>query len=83
MAEVLQFTRDGAIGRLTINRPEKRNMLTLAQLAELNQMLGKAGADRELKAIVVSGAGADFCRGRDPPARRRMRRPRRSPSAAR
>ena len=66
MAEALQFTRDGAIGRLTINRPEKQNMLTLAQLAELNQMLGKAGTDRELKAIVISGAGADFCRGRDP-----------------
>jgi enoyl-CoA hydratase/carnithine racemase len=66
MADVLQFTRDGAIGRLTINRPEKQNMLTLAQLAELNQMLGKVGVDKELKAVVVGGAGADFCRGRDP-----------------
>jgi len=55
VADVLQFTRDGAIGRLTINRPEKQNMLTLAQLAELNQMLGKAGTDRELKAIVSAG----------------------------
>lgn len=66
MAEALQFTRDGAIGRLTINRPEKQNMLTLAQLLELNQMLAKAGTDPALKAIVIAGAGADFCRGRDP-----------------
>ena len=66
MADVLHFIKDGAIGRLTVNRPDKGNMLTLAHLAEINQMLAKAGADRELKAIVVSGAGADFCRGRDP-----------------
>jgi enoyl-CoA hydratase/carnithine racemase len=66
MTDGLTFHQDGAVARLTIDRPDAGNMLTLAMVSELADMVAGAGADGATRAIVLSGAGDDFCRGRDP-----------------
>lgn len=60
--------RDGAVLRLTINRPERRNAMSTAVIEGLTQALANANAngDRELRAIVLQGVGdAAFCSGAD------------------
>lgn len=66
MSTAFDVRQDGAVVRVTINRPDKGNMLTLAMVDELADLVGKAGADQNTNAIVLSGAGKEFCRGRDP-----------------
>ncbi|MGH9875590.1 MAG: enoyl-CoA hydratase/isomerase family protein [Pyrinomonadaceae bacterium] len=56
---------DGAVARLTLNRPEKRNALNEAVIAGLKSSLAKASADAAVRVIVISGAGSDFCSGAD------------------
>jgi methylglutaconyl-CoA hydratase len=64
MSELLT-TDDGPIRYLILNRPEKRNALNDALVAALKQALLKADADDNLRAIVIKGAGKDFCSGAD------------------
>ena len=68
MTDKLRFTRDGAIARLTIDRPDIGNLLTLGMVREMTAMVAEAGADPAVKAIVLAGNGDDFCKGRDPAA---------------
>lgn len=56
---------DGAIARITLNRPEKRNALNAALVLGLNEFLRQANDDPAVRVIVISGAGADFCSGAD------------------
>ena len=51
--------------RITLNRPEKRNALSFALLAELSQALWDADADREVHAVILRGAGLAFSAGYD------------------
>ena len=64
MSEVLVAT-DGAIRTLTLNRPDKRNALNDGLIATLKVALNEADADESLRAIVICGAGNDFCSGAD------------------
>jgi methylglutaconyl-CoA hydratase len=64
MSELL-ITTDGAIRYLTLNRPEKRNALNESLVAALKRSLLDADADENLRAIVINGAGKDFCSGAD------------------
>jgi methylglutaconyl-CoA hydratase len=50
---------------LTLNRPEKRNALNDELIAGLKDALGEADADESLRAVVIRGAGKDFCSGAD------------------
>ena len=59
------FSVDGAIARITLNRPEKRNALNDALITGIKQGLRKAAADENVRVIVISGAGKDFCSGAD------------------
>jgi cyclohexa-1,5-dienecarbonyl-CoA hydratase len=60
----VRYTRDGGIGRLVIDRPPV-NVLDLATLEALQAALAKAGADRKLKVLALSGAGRAFSAGVD------------------
>ena len=51
--------------RITLNRPEKRNALSLALLEQLHEALWDADADREVHAVIVRGAGKCFSAGYD------------------
>lgn len=56
---------DGAIARITLNRPEKRNALNEALIANLKSNLRQANDDAAVRVVVISGAGRDFCSGAD------------------
>src|SRR5205085_1797258 len=57
-------TQDG-IRTIELNRPEKRNALNDELIAALKDALRNADADASLRAIVIRGAGKDFCSGAD------------------
>jgi methylglutaconyl-CoA hydratase len=59
------YSLDGAIARVTLNRPEKRNALNDAVISGIKEGLTKAGRDENVRAVVISGAGKDFCSGAD------------------
>lgn len=58
-------TRDGAILRITLNRPNRRNTLTHQMIDVLVAELSAAATDDELRAVHICGAGDDFCAGSD------------------
>src|SRR6266478_5347791 len=55
----------GSIATLTLNRPDKRNALNEAIIEQLKILLRKASDDSSIIAIIITGAGADFCSGVD------------------
>jgi enoyl-CoA hydratase/carnithine racemase len=56
--------RDG-IAAVTLNRPEKRNALSLEVMQELIATFEAVGADRSVKVVVLRGVGAAFSAGHD------------------
>jgi len=61
---VLYEVRDG-VARITLNRPAKRNALNDELISSLKALLRRANDDEEVIAIVLAGAGSDFCSGAD------------------
>ncbi|HQU85925.1 MAG TPA: enoyl-CoA hydratase/isomerase family protein [Pyrinomonadaceae bacterium] len=64
MSEVLTEIKDSILF-ITLNRPDKRNALNDALINSLKDELKKADADENLRAVVIKGAGKDFCSGAD------------------
>jgi 2-(1,2-epoxy-1,2-dihydrophenyl)acetyl-CoA isomerase len=58
-------TLDQGVATITINRPERRNAVTQEVLGELLDAFTQAGNDETVRAIVLTGAGKDFCSGQD------------------
>jgi enoyl-CoA hydratase/carnithine racemase len=63
--EYILFEADGAIARVTMNRPEKRNALSLAHMQELTGCLKAIGEAKEARVVVLAGNGPAFCAGHD------------------
>lgn len=63
-APLITSLADGVL-RLTMNRPESRNALSLELSAALNDALRAAQAEREVRVVVLTGAGGAFCAGGD------------------
>ncbi len=63
--ENILFEGDGDIARVTMNRPEKRNALSLAHMRELIDCLKAVGEGGEAHVVVLSGNGPAFCAGHD------------------
>lgn len=61
---VVSYSADGAVGRLTISRPERRNALNHAALDELHDGVRRATAEG-VRAVVLTGAADQFCSGAD------------------
>ena len=55
----------GKVGVITLNRPERKNPLTFESYAELRDLFLRLQKENEIKAIVISGAGGNFCSGGD------------------
>jgi methylglutaconyl-CoA hydratase len=55
----------GAIGTVVLNRPQRRNALTRAMLAQLAQALSDLHLEKRVRAIVLTGSGSAFCAGMD------------------
>jgi enoyl-CoA hydratase/carnithine racemase len=60
-----QWRQEGRVGVVTLNRPERKNPLTFDSYAELRDLFRALVAVREIRAIVVTGAGGNFCSGGD------------------
>jgi enoyl-CoA hydratase/carnithine racemase len=63
--ENVRILLDGPVLHIEINRPEKRNSLTMPMFTALTEGLQRADAVAEVRAILVSGAGSTFCAGHD------------------
>lgn len=61
----LLVTADGAAARIMLNRPEKRNALSLELMEELITALREASAEAATRVIVIEGAGPAFSAGHD------------------
>ncbi|MCG3162567.1 MAG: putative enoyl-CoA hydratase echA8 [Acidobacteria bacterium] len=53
------------VARVTLNRPERRNALSLALMRELTACLREIGASNEIRAVILSAAGSVFSSGHD------------------
>ena len=59
----ITLAREGAIARLTLNRPERRNALTHAMMVELEDAFDCVRNDFDCRLLVLRGAGGHFCAG--------------------
>ena len=63
--ETVLYSVDGRIAKLVLNRPDKKNALNQEMIAELKNGLVRASTEQTIRAIVITGAGKDFCSGAD------------------
>lgn len=65
MSDSITYTRRERIGTIVIDRPEKKNAMTYAMLAEFTRLVGEAGSDPDISVLVVTGVPGSFCAGTD------------------
>lgn len=65
MSAVLSVKRQGEVALVTLNRPEKRNALSIELREEIGAAFGKISGDEKVAAVVLTGAGTAFCSGMD------------------
>jgi enoyl-CoA hydratase/carnithine racemase len=65
MSEHVQVERDGDCLSITLNRPERRNAITVAMYAALADAIESAADDPSLRLITLQGRGEDFTAGND------------------
>jgi enoyl-CoA hydratase/carnithine racemase len=63
--ELTTFDQTSGIGTITLNHPEKRNALSLDMLKELNDLLDNLKNNKDVKVVIVRGAGKIFSSGHD------------------
>ena len=63
--ENICFESDGNIALVTLNRPQRRNALSLALMQELIACLEEIGSRRELRAVILAATGSAFSAGHD------------------
>ncbi len=63
--EQLSYEEDGPVARITLNRPERRNALSMQLSDELTAALERVRDSGALKVLVIGGAGETFCAGDD------------------
>jgi enoyl-CoA hydratase/carnithine racemase len=60
-----QASTDGRVATITLDRPEKKNPLTFDSYAELRDLFRGLAAAEDVRAVVLTGAGTNFCSGGD------------------
>jgi enoyl-CoA hydratase len=63
--ETLTYERDGRVARITLDRPERGNGITLEMPRELAACVERANLDPEVHVIALAGNGSGFCGGYD------------------
>ena len=64
-SEIVLYSAQSGIVRITLNRPDKKNALNDAMIAALKGALRRADQDETVRVIIISGSGSDFCSGAD------------------
>jgi enoyl-CoA hydratase/carnithine racemase len=65
VAGLLSIDLDGAVALVTLQRPEKRNALSIDLRLELADAFGRLADDPGVSCVVLTGAGSAFCAGMD------------------
>ncbi|QIN78191.1 enoyl-CoA hydratase [Rubrobacter marinus] len=63
--EHILYERDGSTARVTMNRPKRRNALSLDHMRELTSCFEAIGEDKSISVVVLAGEGPGFCAGHD------------------
>ena len=63
MPEELLYGVDGPVATVTLNAPQRMNTISGPMLRQLTDALVKAGEDREVRVIILTGTGRAFCAG--------------------
>src|SRR6266571_985162 len=63
--ETIVYEKSGVIATLTLNRPERMNGMTNRMVLEAGEALAQAAEDRDVRVLVLTGAGKSFCPGAD------------------
>jgi enoyl-CoA hydratase/carnithine racemase len=61
----LLYEVSGNVATVTLNRPDRMNAISIPMLTAFSQAFKDADADREVRAIILTGAGRGFCAGLD------------------
>ncbi|NGX10014.1 enoyl-CoA hydratase-related protein [Mycobacteroides franklinii] len=56
---------DGPIGRITLNRPDRMNAISVSLARELGEAVRVVGNHRDVRVVVIRGSGGNFCAGGD------------------
>ena len=59
------WTFEDGVGTITLNRPDRKNPLTFHSYAELRDLFFELGQSPQVKCVVITGAGGNFCSGGD------------------
>jgi methylglutaconyl-CoA hydratase len=62
---LIDYAENDGIARITLNRPEKRNALSPELIAGLSAALAGSARDNNVRVVILTGAGQDFCSGAD------------------
>jgi enoyl-CoA hydratase/carnithine racemase len=65
MNELLLDRRDDGVVLLTLNHPDRRNAMTDGMTGEWRRTIADLAADRDVRCVVITGAGNAFCSGGD------------------
>jgi len=63
--QTIRFESKDGIARLTLNRPERLNSFNVQMHGEIREALASVGRSREVRVLVITGAGRAFCAGQD------------------
>ncbi|MBN8474203.1 enoyl-CoA hydratase family protein [Sulfuritalea sp.] len=64
-ARHISYRMEGSVAQITLNRPERKNPLTFDSYAELRELFRDLVYADDVKAVVLSGEGGNFCSGGD------------------
>jgi methylglutaconyl-CoA hydratase len=62
---LIEYAVHVGIARIILNRPDKRNALSPELIADLQKALDDSAHDPEVRVVILTGAGQDFCSGAD------------------
>lgn len=64
-SEFIKFSVEGAVGKITLNRPDKYNSFVREMALQMQTALDKCANDKRIRAIYITGEGKAFCSGQD------------------
>jgi 2-(1,2-epoxy-1,2-dihydrophenyl)acetyl-CoA isomerase len=65
MTDHIAFSRDGAVARVTLNRPERLNALTDAMRDRISELFAELAQDDAVRVVILDAAGRGFCASGD------------------
>ncbi len=63
--ESLVWEQEGAVATITLNRPQKKNAMSWVMFNEIQAAFDRAASERQVRCVVLTGAGGAFCSGAD------------------